>query len=177
MTPGEGLGKVHVITGPGKGKTTAAFGLAMRAAGHGMRVCIIQFMKTGETTGEFIAAGRIDEIEVLQFGTGRFMQPGRPTEEDLTAARAALAAATNRLADGSCQMLVLDEVNVAVSSGLLSKDEVLGTLKARPKGVEVVMTGRDAPEEFMEYADYVSVIENRRHPFDTGSEARRGVEW
>lgn len=172
-----GLGKVHVITGPGKGKTTAAFGLAMRAAGHGFRVCVIQFMKTGETTGELVSARRVEGIEVLQFGTGRFVDKGAPSEEDREAARAAVAAAGERLRGGSCQMVVLDEVNVAVSMGLVSVDDVLSLLRSRKAGVEVVLTGRDAPQEFVDAADYVSVIEKAKHPYDTGTKARRGVEW
>lgn len=177
MSPTGGLGKVHVITGPGKGKTTAAFGLAMRAAGHGYRVCVVQFMKTGETTGELLAARRVDNMEVVQFGTGRFVDPGHLTDEDREAAKAALAAAGQRLAGRSCEMMVLDEVNVAVAMGLLKTDEVLGILKARPPGTEVVLTGRGAPAEFIEYADYVSVVENAKHPFDSGAGARKGVEW
>lgn len=177
MTSGEGLGKVHVITGPGKGKTTAAFGLAMRAAGHGYRVCVIQFLKTGETTGELIASRRVEGIEVVQFGTGEFVAPGEPTEADLRAAREALAAAGERLAKRSCQLLVLDEVNVAVSLGLVSASDVLRVLRSRAPGTEVVLTGRDAPAEFVEYADYVSVIDAVKHPFEAGTEARKGVEW
>lgn len=177
MTSGEGLGKVHVITGSGKGKTTAAFGLALRAAGHGFRVCIVQFMKAGETTGEYIASKRIDGIEVLQFGTGRFIRSGKPAEEDVRAAAAALKASRDLLVSGSCQMIVLDEVNVAVSMGLIAAEDVLSALRARRPDTEVVLTGRDAPRAFVEYADYVSVIENKKHPFDEGTPARRGVEW
>ncbi len=177
MTSGEGFGKVHVITGPGKGKTTAAFGLAMRAAGHGYRVCVVQFMKTGETTGEFLAARNIENIDVVQFGSGRFVVQGRPTEADVKAARAALDAVRARFAGGSCQMIILDEVNVAVWMGLIKVDEVLGVLKSRPTGTEIVLTGRNAPEEFVEYADYVSVIENVKHPYSNGTGARKGVEW
>lgn len=177
MTSGEGLGKVHVITGPGKGKTTSAFGLAMRAAGHGYRVCVVQFLKTGETTGEYVAAGRVGNIEVVQFGTGRFVRPGRMADDDIAAARAGLAEAASRLASGSCDMMILDEVNVAASIGLFRAEEVIDLLKVRPLGTEVVLTGRNAPKEFVEYADYVSVIESVKHPFESGSAARRGVEW
>ncbi len=177
MTSGEGLGKVHVITGPGKGKTTAAFGLAMRAAGHGYRVCVIQFLKTGETTGELLAARHLDNVEVVQFGTGRFIRPGEPTEDDVGAARAALAAAGERLAKRSCQLLIMDEVNVAVSFGLIDAEEVLRVVRSRPEGTEVVLTGRSAPAEFMDYADYVSVIEGRKHPYEGGTKARKGIEW
>lgn len=177
MSPDRGLGMVHVITGPGKGKTTAAFGLAMRAAGHGHRVCIIQFMKTGETTGEFLSARQVEGVEVIQFGTGRFIEPGAPTEDDINAARNALSVAIGKLSGGSCQMVVLDEVNVAVSAGLLRASEVVDAVSSRAPGTEVVLTGRGAPPEFLECADYVTVVDSPKHPFQKGEGARRGVEW
>ena len=177
MTSENGLGKVHVITGPGKGKTTAAFGLAMRAAGHGYRVCIVQFIKMGGTTGEFLTAERIENIDVVQFGAGGFVDPGSPGEDDVRAAENALAEARKRMSDGSYGMVVLDEVNVAMSLGLVSVGAVLDAIRGRSAGTEVVLTGRDAPKELMAYADYVSVIEKGKHPFDNGVEARKGVEW
>jgi len=173
----QGLGKVHVITGPGKGKTTAAFGLALRASGHGVRTSIIQFMKSGETTGEIIAAKRLKGVEVHQFGTGRFVNTKNPSEEDRTCARNALECARSVLEKGRCDLLILDEANFAASIGLVDPEEVLGTLKSRPEGVEVVLTGRDAPIEFIEYADYVSIIESKKHPHDKGLDARKGIEW
>jgi cob(I)alamin adenosyltransferase len=171
------LGKVHVLTGPGKGKTTAAFGLAMRAAGHGFRVCIVQFMKTGETTGEVISARHVGGIDVVQFGTGLFVDSKHITKEDREMAREGFEHARKILSDGSCRLVVLDEVNTVVSLGLLSADEVMDALGSRGAGVEVVLTGRNAPIEFIEYADYVSIIESRKHPFDTGLTARQGIEW
>ncbi len=168
---------VHVITGPGKGKTTAAFGLAMRAAGHGIRVCVVQFMKSGETTGEVLAAQRMEGVEVHQFGTGRFVRNDGISEEDRACARKALEHAEAMLVSGMCGMLVLDEVNVAASLGLVSAREVVSMLLKRPEDVEVVLTGRDAPQEFVECADYVSRIETVKHPFEKGTRARKGVEW
>lgn len=170
-------GKVHVITGPGKGKTTAAFGLALRAAGHGIRVCIVQFMKTGESTGEAISVRRIPEIELVQFGTGRFVDPKKVSSEDIDCARKALEHARKALESGRCGLLILDEVNVAASFGLLQPKEVIELLGSRGKGVEVVLTGRNAPLEFIDYADYVSVIDSWKHPFDKGAEPRKGIEW
>jgi len=171
------LGKVHVITGPGKGKTTAAFGLALRAAGHGVSVCIIQFMKTGETTGEVLAVGKVPGIEVHQFGTGRFIGPVGATDEDRACAGRALALASEVARKGRCGMLVLDEVNVAADIGLVRAEDVVDILKARRQGLEVVLTGRNAPEAFLDCADYVSVVDSRKHPFDQGTGARMGVEW
>jgi len=177
MTNMSELGKIHVITGPGKGKTTAAFGLAMRASGHGLKVCIIQFMKTDETTGEAIAAKRLTNIEVAQFGTGKFVNPKRVTSADRARAREAVDYLRERVAKGGCDILILDEVNVAVSFGLMRAEEVLKILRSRGEGMEVLLTGRDAPKEFIECADYVSVIHSRKHPHSKGLKPRKGVEW
>lgn len=171
------LGKVHVITGDGRGKTTAAFGLALRAAGHGLRVCVVQFMKTREATGEVIAAKRLGNIDVAQFGTGRFVEKGKLTERDRECARAAIERARAFLAQRKCDVLILDEVNVAVYLGALEASDVVDLLDSRPPGVEVVLTGRRAPEEFIKRADYVSVIESGKHPFDEGLGSRKGIEW
>ena len=122
MSGSEGLGKVHVITGAGKGKTTAAFGLAIRAAGHGLKVCVVQFLKTGETTGEALFARKAGGIEIAQFGTGRFVDQKHIAPEDRSCAKDALRFATDILTKGDCDMLVLDEVSVAVSFGLISSE-------------------------------------------------------
>jgi cob(I)alamin adenosyltransferase len=176
-SPRHGLGKVHVITGPGKGKTTAAFGLALRAAGQGLRVCIIQFMKSGETTGEVRAAKRVKGMQVRQFGTGRIIGPKGPSAKDIAFAKEAIEYARAKALRKSCDVLVLDEVNMAVSLGLLSAQEVLDFIRSSGGGVEVVLTGRNAPPEFLEVADYVSYIDKMKHPYDKGVRARRGVEW
>jgi len=172
-----GLGKVHVITGPGKGKTTAAFGMALRAAGHGLRVCVVQFLKTGMMTGEVIAVKRIREIQVHQFGTGRFVDPRNPSDEDKRLAAEALAFARRRLEERACDMLVLDEVNTAVSFGLIDKASLEELVRSRGEGVELVLTGRNADDSVMALADYVSFIDNRKHPFKKGVRARQGIEW
>lgn len=177
MPKGGSLGRVHVITGPGKGKTTAAFGLAMRAAGHGLRVCVVQFMKSGSVTGEVIAAEQLKNVRVAQFGTGRFVGSADVSDDDRRSARKAMAHATKQAIGGKCALLVLDEVNVAVFFGLVSADEVIDLLESRADGVEVVLTGRNAPDEFIQYADYVSHIDTIKHPFDDGVTARKGIEW
>lgn len=174
---GNDLGRVHLLTGPGKGKTTGAFGLALRAAGHGLRVCIIQFMKTGMTTGESVAVKRIREIRVHQFGTGRFVDPKKITNGDRKSASDALALMKSHLGKPECDLLILDEINLAVSFGLIDPGEVLGALRSRRPGVEVVLTGRNAPQEFIDYADYVSYVDDRKHPFREGLKAREGIEW
>jgi len=171
------LGKVHVVTGPGKGKTTAAFGLALRAAGHGLRVCIVQFMKSGMTTGEVLAVERVPNIQVYQYGTGRFVDPKKLTQGDRRCAKDAMARVRELLEKGSCDVLIMDEVNLASSFGLLDSEDVVAMLKSRKPGIEVVLTGRSAPKEFVDYADYVSYIDDRKHPFKEGEQAREGVEW
>ena len=171
------MGRVHVITGPGKGKTTAAFGLALRAAGHGLRVCVVQFMKSGKETGEVLAAKRIRGISVYQYGTGKFVDKDRITESDRECAAEALAMVCQLLEEGACNLLVMDEVNLASAYGLVKTDEVLDMLKSRKKDIEVVLTGRNAPREFIDYADYVSCVDDAKHPFSRGVKARKGVEW
>ncbi|UCE80772.1 MAG: cob(I)yrinic acid a,c-diamide adenosyltransferase [Methanobacteriota archaeon] len=171
------LGRVHVITGPGKGKTTAAFGLAMRAAGHGLRVCVVQFMKSGGSTGEVLAAEQLKRVRVAQFGTGKFVGGNTITKEDQRSARKAVKHALGQATGGRCDLLVLDEVNVAVFFGLISAKEIIDILEARSEGVEVVLTGRNAPDEFIQYADYVSHIDTVKHPFEKGSSGRKGIEW
>jgi cob(I)alamin adenosyltransferase len=177
MESGKSLGRVHVITGPGKGKTTAAFGLALRAAGHGLRVQVIQFMKTGMTTGELLAVKRIREIQVHQFGTGRFLDPKKVADEDRRFAGDAMVLVRSFLEKGGCDVLILDEINVAANYGLVERGEVLSILKSRKPGIEVILTGRNAPQEFVDYADYVSYIDSRKHPFKEGLKAREGIEW
>ena len=174
---GKNLGRVHVITGPGKGKTTASFGVALRAAGHGFKVCIIQFMKSGMTTGELLAAKRIHEIQIQQFGTGKFVDPKKITDDDRTCANDALEHAAALLEKGGFDVLILDEVNLAADLGLVDPKDILAMLKSRKAGIEVVLSGRNAPREFTDYADYVSYIDNRKHPFKDGLKARQGIEW
>jgi len=171
------LGKVHVVTGPGKGKTTAAFGLAMRAAGHGFRVCVVQFMKSGMTTGEAVAVKSIPKIQVFQYGTGRFIDPNRPTKDDIRCANEALDHVRKLLESDECEVLIMDEVNLVASYHIIDPGELLTMLKSRKKGIEVVLTGRGAPQEFVDYADYVSYIDDRKHPFRDGARARKGIEW
>jgi cob(I)alamin adenosyltransferase len=113
----------------------------------------------------------------MQFGTGGFVDPKHITDEDRACMRDALDRAREVLTKGDCSLVVLDEINTAVSFGLVRSEEVLSLLKSRREGTEVVLTGRNAPVEFIEYADYVSMIESRKNPFDEGHEGRKGIEW
>lgn len=170
------LGLMHVYTGDGKGKTTAAFGLALRAWGRGLRVCIVQFMKSGEDYGEVVAARRLKGLDLFQFGSGQWVSKGRHSPQDERLAKQGLRKAREALASGDYDLVILDEVNVAADFGLLSAEEVLKAVRSRGK-VEVVLTGRYAPEAFVREADLVTEMRMLKHPYDSGVDARPGVEF
>jgi len=165
---------IHVYTGNGKGKTTAAFGLAMRARGHGKKVAVVQFMK-GVEYGEVKSARKLG-IEVYQFGRKEFVDPKAPTELDFKLAKEALKKA-EELLKGDYDLVILDEVNVTVYFGLLKADEVLRILKEKNEKMEVVLTGRYAPEEFLNEADLVTEMREIKHYYRKGILAREGVEY
>lgn len=172
----KGLGLVQVYTGNGKGKTTAALGLAMRAWGRGLRVCVIQFMKHGEDYGE-IKALRALGIDLFQFGRDAFLFEVGVTDDDRRLGQAALAKAKAAMTSGKYDIVVLDEANVAAYYGVVSANEVVEAVRTRGKDVEVVLTGRKAPKEFVEEADLVTEMVKRKHPYDKGLEAREGIEY
>lgn len=168
-------GYVQVYTGDGKGKTTAALGLALRAAGAGLRVFIAQFMK-GADNSESEALRRFDDlIDVKRHGSGQFIKE-IPSEEDIEAARQGLADARRALASGEYQLVILDEANVAVHFGLFSVKDLLDLIAARPPEVELVITGRRAAWEIIEVADLVTEMVEVKHYFAQGVEARKGIE-
>ena len=166
---------VQVYTGDGKGKTTAALGLALRAAGAGLRVFFAQFLKSGRC-GETVALERLaDRITLRQYGRGPFIG-GRPTPEDIAAARRGLEEVRRVLAAGEHDVVILDEANVAAKIGALSVEDLLGLIDARPAAVELVLTGRGADARILERADLVTEMVARKHYFDRGVEARDGIE-
>lgn len=171
------LGLVQVYTGEGKGKTTAALGLALRAWGHGLRVCIIQFMKVGEDYGEVIALRKIEGIDVYQFGSEHLVFEGEQTPEDVALAERGLKLADEVLRSNEYDVLVLDEVNVALYFGLLKVRDVLEMIRNRKNGTELIMTGRNCPKEILEVADLVTVMTAEKHPYDAGVIARKGIEF
>jgi cob(I)alamin adenosyltransferase len=173
---GNELGLLQVYTGEGKGKTTAALGLVMRAWGHGLRACVIQFLKKGDDYGE-VRALRSMGIEVYQFGSGRLIIKGRHDKQDEDCARRALGFSKDALASGEYDLVVLDEINMALHFGLISCHDTLSVLKGREKNVEVVCTGRNAPPELKAAADLVTVMALEKHPYDGGLEARKGIEF
>ena len=168
-------GYVHVYTGKGKGKTTAALGLALRAAGAGLRVFIGQFVKA-RRCGEHDELERFgDCIRIEQYGRGPFIR-GEPTAADIQAARQGLTQAEAALASGRYDLVILDEINVATSLGLLAVGDVLGLIRARPPHVELVLTGRGADAEVIQEADLVTEMLEVKHYGHQGVGARRGIE-
>jgi cob(I)alamin adenosyltransferase len=170
-------GRIQVYTGNGKGKTTAALGLALRAAGHGMRTFIAQFLK-GQPSGEIEALKRLEPlIRVEQFGRKGFILVGDgPDEADLERARQGLRRVREVLDSGEFRVVVLDEVNTAVHLKLLTESEVLDVMARKPEGVELILTGRYAPEAFLERADLVTEMKSLKHYYDAGVRAREGIE-
>lgn len=177
MASERGLGMVHVYTGNGKGKTTASLGLGMRAAGHGFRVLMIQFMKGDIKYGELEAAKHLPNFQILQFGRPDFVDKENPAQIDIDLAGKGLERARKTVKEGEADLLILDEINVAVEWKLVSASDVIDIVKSRPENMEIVLTGRYAPAEFIEIADTVTEMTEIKHPFKNGVLARKGVEY
>jgi cob(I)alamin adenosyltransferase len=168
-------GYVQVYTGDGKGKTTAALGLALRAVGAGLRVYIGQFIKSGAYS-EVIALERWSDLITLeQFGRGCFIR-GEPCSEDIDVAKTALKAITAALTSGKYDLVVADEANVAFKCRLVSEEALLSLIDARPPEVELVLTGRGAPQAVMDRADLVTEMKPIKHYYEQGVLARKGIE-
>lgn len=167
-------GLVHVYTGEGKGKTTAALGLILRASGAGLRVYLGQFIKKGETSEIRTLAARFPNVTVEQYGRGGFIR-GEPTPEDIAAARAGLTALTAALDSGNYDVIVADEACCAVHAGVISCDDLLRLINTKPDSLELVLTGRDAPPALIERADLVTEMRCVKHYFGDVA-ARRGIE-
>jgi cob(I)alamin adenosyltransferase len=173
----EERGLVIVHTGKGKGKTTAAMGMAMRCVGHGMKVGIVQFVKGVWDTGERRVLARFPDLCVMRAMGEGFTWDTQDLKRDLAAARRAFDAAKEMIADSSFRMVVLDELNIVLRYGYLPLDEVLETLRNKPHGLHVVVTGRNAKEELIEAADLVTEMTLVKHPFRGGVKAQAGVEY
>jgi cob(I)alamin adenosyltransferase len=168
-------GCVQVYTGDGKGKTTAALGLALRAAGAGMRVFLVRFLKTGNSS-ELAALERFaDLVTVRSYGRAGFIR-GEPAPEDIERARNGFTEVRAAVASGAYPLVILDEVNVAVHLGLLPAEEVLDLMDERPGHVELVLTGRQADPRIVERADLVTEMREVKHPYHAGVPARKGID-
>lgn len=177
-------GLVHIITGDGPGKTTSALGLCLRAVGHGLKVCVIQFMKTGvawwkkekDEIGEVAAARYLPNFTILSFGREAWFSEDEIDEERKYAERG-LEAAKEIVRGGEYDVVVLDEINLTLYYGLISSEDVIDLIRAKPPYVELILTGRNAPRELYEFADYVVEIRKIKHPFDKNMERRMGIEY
>ncbi|MDA8336640.1 MAG: cob(I)yrinic acid a,c-diamide adenosyltransferase [Peptococcaceae bacterium] len=170
-------GLVQVYTGNGKGKTTAALGLAWRAAGHGKRVFMLQFMKGSPDYGEVRAASLLPGFTLVQSGLPTFVDKVHPSPEDLRLAAEGLDRARREISEGDWDLVILDEVNVALDYGLIRAEDVEAMIRQKPAGLELVLTGRYAPRSIVALADLVSEVTLVKHPYYRGIQARQGIEY
>ena len=167
-------GLIHVYTGDGKGKTTAALGLAMRAAGQGMKVAFIQFLK-GLPCGEHLFVNQHNPFEIVQISVGDSFKKSK--EQASHEAQQTLDYAEHEILSGKYDLVVLDEIFIALNQGLITVKQVLELLDSKPASVELVLTGRKAPPEIIQRADLVTEMLMIKHPFNEGTDARRGIEY
>jgi len=171
-------GLVQVYTGNGKGKSTAAFGLALRAAGCGMRTAIVQFMKKGEWYGEIEAFKLLPLVDIYSYGGDRFLRKGDPPDQqNLDMAAAALRKAKELMTDPGLDILILDELNNAVYFDLITEEQALELVRHKPTELELVITGRNATESLISAADLVTEMREIKHPYQHGVRARKGIEY
>jgi cob(I)alamin adenosyltransferase len=169
-------GFVQVYTGDGKGKTTAALGLVLRALGHGLRPVLVQFRKADPSWGEIVMLRRLD-VEVVQAGLDHWVRKGEATDDDLAAAAAGFERARELVMGGQYDVVVLDELVTALYFELVQLGDVLSLMREKPDEVELVITGRRAPDELVEAADLATEMKPLRHYFDAGVHAREGIEF
>ena len=177
MTGKSEKGLVQVFTGNGKGKTTAALGTVLRAAGHGLRVFIVFFMKGNYDYGEYSTLSKLPNVDMVSFGFRQLTDPTNIKPEEMEQARLALAAAREAVLSTNYDLVVLDEVNVALGFDLIKLDEVVKLIKDKPSDMELILTGRYADSELIEMADLVTEMVKVKHPFDKGIKARKGIEY
>ncbi|MDP1808753.1 MAG: cob(I)yrinic acid a,c-diamide adenosyltransferase [Actinomycetota bacterium] len=170
------IGLVHVYTGDGKGKTTAAIGLAVRAAGRGLNCRIIQFMKGATTSGETAALAAMETIHIDRIGLN-LIGPNPPDTDEIKRSLIPAMEAARTAVGGQFDLVVLDEIITACSAGLLSEPSLISIIQEKAEAVELVLTGRGATEELIGRADYVTEMKNIKHPFDQGQPARIGIEF
>ena len=170
-------GLVQVYTGDGKGKTSAAFGLALRALGRGLKVYVIQFIKGGFDYGELYVVKRLPNFKLTAFGRGKFVTDVPPKKDDIKLAKEALELTKKVVNDGEYDVVVLDEINVALHLKLIGTNEVVDLIRRKPKHVELILTGRYAPSEVVELADLVTEMKEVKHPFTKGVPPRKGIEY
>lgn len=172
------MSRIIVITGNGKGKTSSALGMVLRAIGHNMKTSIIQFIKNRSDIGEVFALKNFTNVEIIQCGNGFI-----PREESdkfkihCASAKTALELASEKLADASIDMVVLDEICSTVHHNLLSESDLISTIKKAHDNLIIICTGRYAPQSLIDLADTVSVVDSLKHGYDKGIKAQKGVEF
>jgi cob(I)alamin adenosyltransferase len=170
-------GMVQIFTGDGKGKTSAAIGSVIRALGHGLKVYIVFFMKGSYPYGERNILSQLPNVTVDSFGSAGFVDPQNIKPEEKEEAERALAAARQAMLEGSYDLVVLDEVNVAVAFRLIELEAVLKLIDEKPEDVELILTGRRADTKLVQAADLVTEMLKIKHPYDGGVAAREGIEY
>jgi len=174
------LGLIQVYTGTGKGKTTAAIGAGIRAVGQGLRVHMIQFLKGGDNSspyGEVRAIEQIPRFTLEQFGPSHFIKPGEISDEDREIVKRGLKRSGEVLSSGNYDLVILDEINVALHLGIATLQEVLDLLDRKATQTEVILTGRGASQTLIDRADLVTEMREVRHPLARGIQARLGIEF
>jgi cob(I)alamin adenosyltransferase len=178
MSKTDRKGLVQVFTGNGKGKTTASLGTVLRAAGHGFKILVIFFIKGNSTDGEFKTLPNLPGVEVAKFGLRKWIRdPKNVTPEEIAEAKTALAAAHKAVTSGKYDIVVLDEINIAVYFKLITADDVLKLIKDKSPNTELILTGRNADPRVIEAADLVTEMKAVKHPYDKGIKAREGIEY
>lgn len=170
-------GLIQVYTGAGKGKTTAAIGQAMRACGHGLKVIMIQFMKGKIDYGELKVAESLPNFSIEQYGLPTFVEKGNPSEEDLRLAAEGFDRARQTVQSEEFDLVVLDEINVAVDYGLIALEDVLKLMQEKPQTVELILTGRYAHPRIAKMADLVTEMVDIKHHYEKNVQAREGIEY
>jgi cob(I)alamin adenosyltransferase len=169
-------GRIIVITGNGKGKTTAALGTAFRALGHGQKVCVIQFLKGQGKYGERLMAGKMENLDWFICGKG-FVFSKENIEEDREVARLGFALAQEKISSDFYDLVILDEVTYLPHYDFLEVERIVELLHSKPKRLSVIMTGRNADPKLIDIADTVSVIESIKHAYEQGIKAQKGIEF
>jgi len=174
MTIKKGL--IHIYTGNGKGKTTASIGLGIRATGNNLKVYMIQFMK-GRRYSELDAIEHIPNFTIIQFGRDEFVSKQNPEKIDIELAKKGFDHAKNIITKAEFDLVILDEINVAVDYNLIPLNNLKELIEGKPENIEIVLTGRYANPEIVKLADIVSEILEIKHPYQDGIKSRKGIDW